>query len=216
MNFDRYCCGADQAKAEIGKIPTAGRVLIMKEYTISMHIVLLGVFACISCGCSSSPVEPPLSSNILMNESFETDHAPLLEGWRFGNPQLAQLVEEAPPDGGNWSLELTSDWAPTTGYVYRPVKNVKSGDIVRLTAFVRGSGRFGGRGIIELTIDPNRYNSNSKSASSADTVWNQISVSDTLKLQTGDTLWVVLSSPVTEIVPYQQEFDLIRLEKITN
>lgn len=187
----------------------------MNRYLHSICIILPGLFACLSNGCSGSLVEPVIVSNILIDESFEKDHTPSLEGWQFGNPQLAQLVNEAPPDGGSWSLELTADWAPTTGYVYRPVAEVKSGDIVRLTAFVRGSGRFGGRGIIILTTDPNRYTSNTKSASSADTVWKQISVTDTLTLQTGDTLWVVLSSPVTEIVPFQQEFDLVRLEKIT-
>jgi len=73
---------------------------------------MLTVFTFIFLECSQ-PMESTDYSNILLNESFEMDQTPSLEGWRFGNPQLAQLVNEAPPGGGNWSLQLTADWAPS-------------------------------------------------------------------------------------------------------
>lgn len=126
------------------------------------------------------------------------------------------MINQAAPNGGNWSLRLTSDWAPTTGFVYTPVNNVKSGDIVKLSAFVRGTGQFGGNGIIMLIEGQNIYSVSSKSISSNDSIWTQISITDTLTLTTNDTLFVVLSSPITEIVPYQQLFDVVRLEKISN
>jgi len=45
-------------------------------------------------------------------------------------------------------------------------------------------------------------------------VWTEISIIDTLALTPNDTLWVILSSPITEIVPFQQLFDVVKLEKI--
>jgi len=47
----------------------------------------------------------------------------------------------------------------------------------------------------------------------SDTVWSQISVTDTLELNANDTLWVVLSSPHTEILLLKGLFDLVKLEK---
>ena len=179
----------------------------------SLLILIVGVFVLV-INCSDSIVESEGDSNLLPNGSFELNNKPSLYGWRVGNIQLAELVNQAAPNGGNWALKLTSDWAPTTGFVYTPITNVDSGDIVRLSAYVRGTGVFGGKGIIRLVIGQDIYSGNSKKASSSDTVWTQISVTDTVNLTMTDTLWVILSSPITEIVPFQQLFDLVKLEKI--
>ncbi|GAB4337097.1 MAG: hypothetical protein Kow0037_19400 [Calditrichia bacterium] len=186
----------------------------MKTNATYFRFVLLVSFTLLFLQCQKSPFESRIDTDYLLNVSFEKDHTPTLAGWRFGNPQLAKLVNDAPPKGGNWSLQLTADWAPTSGFVYRPITNVKSGDIVRLSAFVRATKKFGGKGIIMLNVGPNYYTNNSKSSFSSDTVWNQIFVIDTLKLEPGDTLWVILSATNTEIVPFQQLFDLVQLEKI--
>ena len=178
-----------------------------------IHFYAIAVFLFVGMTCKDSSVQPEVDNNLLANGSFESDHTPTLQGWRLGNPRLAQLINEAPPKGGSWSLKLTSDWAPTTGFVYISVANVSSGDIVTLSAFVRGTCKFGGRGIIELAVGPAMYTQHKKSASSSDTVWNQISVTDTIALAPNDTVWVVLSSPITEMVPFQQMFDLVKLEK---
>ena len=94
----------------------------MKTKAIPIRYVLLAVFAFIAMDCNGSLLESTNDINLLLNESFERNHTPTLEGWRFGNPQLAQLVNEAPPGGGNWSLQLTADWAPTAGFVYNSYK----------------------------------------------------------------------------------------------
>ena len=176
-------------------------------------ILTVGILVLV-INCSESIVESEVDRNLLPNGSFELNNKPSLDGWRLGNQQLAELVNQAAPNGGNWALQLTSDWAPTTGFVYTPVTNVNSGDIVRLSAYVCGTGGFGGKGIIRLVFGQNIYAGNSKDASSSDTVWTQISVTDTVNLTMNDTLWVILSSPITEIVPYQQLFDLVKLEKV--
>jgi len=176
------------------------------------RILFLSILSCTTMSCKHSTTEPIAQSNLIMNSSFELDNTPTLQGWMLGNSHLTKLVNEAPPGGGNWSLQLTSDWAPTTGYVYTSVSNVKSGDILKLSAFVRATGQYGGRGIIELVAGPSFYGQSAKTASSTDTVWTQISLIDTVLLMPNDTLWVVLSSPITELIPFQQRFDLIELE----
>lgn len=188
----------------------------MKAYPIFPAITLITIFIFALVGCDDNPVESTSDENLLSNGSFETNNTPSFEGWRFGNKQLAELVNEAPQDGGNWSLQLTADWVPTTGYVYTQVNNVKTGDIIKLSAYVRATGKFGGKGIIQLSTGTSINPQNIKSAESRDTVWTQISVTDTLSLAKNDTLWVVLSSPATEIAPFQQLFDLVKLEKISN
>lgn len=188
----------------------------MKLMSLSLIFILINTLLYEPINCNPTLIGPPIDNNLLPNGSFEINNIPTLNGWRFGNKQLAKLVNEAPAGGGNWSLELTSDWAPTTGYVYTPVLNVKSGDIVRLSAYVRAYGKFGGRGIIGLSVSPNFSPNYSKSAYSSDSIWNRISVIDTLILTPSDTLWVFLSAPITEIVPFQQLFDLVKLEKISN
>lgn len=188
----------------------------MKTISISVIFIFINILVYEPINCNTTLIEPPINNNLISNGSFETNNIPSLNGWRSGNKQLAKLVNEAPPGGGEWSLQLTSDWAPTTGYVYTPVSNVRSGDIVRLSAYVRTYGKFGGRGIIGLSVGPEFFPNNLKSAFSSDSLWHRVSVTDTLTMTSGDTLWVVLSAPITEIVPFQQLFDLVKLEKISN
>jgi len=178
-------------------------------------IIIFGILSFIAISCNDTIVDPPPISNHIQNGSFENNDIPTLEGWRYGNQQLAELINDAPPNGGSWSLQLTADWAPTTAFVYTPVLNVQSGDIVELSAFVLVKEYLGGSGIIKLVSGPDINAERSKSISSNDSVWTQISLTDTLNLEPNDSLWVVLSAPITEIVPFKQLFDLVKLEKVS-
>ncbi len=106
-------------------------------------------------------------------------------------------------------MQLAADWAPTSGFAFQPVTGLAPGSIVRLSAFVRGVGNYGGCGILLLT-----YHGRTTSARSCDTSWTRVSVVDTLASTEPDTLWVRLSSPITEVVPFLQQFDLVKLDEI--
>jgi len=175
------------------------------NYSIN-DFILITLFTFLLVHCSDSTVESPINNNLLSNGSFEFNGKPTLDGWRFGNEELVESVNEAPPGGGFWSLQLTADWAPTSGFAYILVPEVKNGDIVKLSAFVKTDG---GNASIQLF-----YKDHVKMAITNDTVWTQLSVIDTLSLIQGDTLRVILSSPVTELIEYKQLFDLVRLDKI--
>lgn len=180
------------------------------------------IISLISIQCKETSLEPrketslapTIGRNLLENGSFEVDHGPTLQGWQLGSSQLASLANDAPPGGGNWSLKLTADWAPTMGFAYTSVNHLRSGDIVKLSSFIRGIR--GGAGFIELRVGPSIWNANGKSISSQDILWRKISLTDTLTLGPNDSVWVVLSSGHTEWLAREGLFDLVRLEKMSN
>jgi len=165
--------------------------------------------------CSEKVVAPsqPPTDQLPFEWSFEQDGQPTLEGWRIGNPSLTTLVREPAPGGGEWSLGLAADWAPTTGFIFRPMLGVRNGDILQLSAFVRAFGQSGG-GFIVLSVGPDSRQGRGKWAGSASTSWTQLSVQDTVSLAPGDTVWVTLSSPNTEVAARQGRFDLVELRRI--
>lgn len=180
---------------------------------MTRHVRLTILFLLFLFGaCKESTTGPEISVNLIANGNFETDQTPTLQGWVPGSAQLAELVNEAPQGGGNWALELTADWAPTMGFVYTPVLSVASGDIVELSAFVRAIGQEGG-GSIELRTGESIWTATRSTARTSDTAWTQLTLVDTLNLGLNDTVWVVLSSFETELIPKKGLFDLITLKR---
>jgi hypothetical protein len=182
---------------------------------VRVSIVLLGALClAILAGCGDS-VAPGDSSppNLLSNGDFERDGEATLDGWRVINPSLTSLVDEAAPGGGRWGLQLDADWAPTTGFITANIPDADDGDIYRLSAWVRSVSVDGG-GMIGLVAgsDPGYWGAGSKWAYGSDSEWTQISLVDTVALQTGDSLWVVLSSLHTEVIQRRGQFDRAVLE----
>ena len=163
-----------------------------------------------------SPTQPPVGETIL-EWSFEQDGQPTLDDWRVTNPSLTSLVPEAAPGGGKWSLELTADWAPTTGFVTLPIPGIHDGDVLQLSAFVRAVGPEGG-GLIGLAVGkavgPGYQWHHAKWMGTTSTSWTNLSVQDTVSLSPDDTMWVVLSSPNTEITRRVGRFDRVALTRV--
>jgi hypothetical protein len=183
----------------------------------SPRVLWTVIVAIAAAGCGDSVTSPSRAlPNLLPNGSFEIHGRPTLEGWRAGNPAAAQLIREAPVNGGAWSLELVADWAPTTAYVVTSVPSVRDGDVVRLTARVRAYGPMGGGGLIGLVVAPTApggLGAADSTASTTDTLWTELTVERTLAMAPGDSLWVVLSSFHTEIVAFQGLFDSVTLTR---
>ena len=97
------------------------------------------VLALAQLSCTKSVVRPipPPAEELILDGSFERNGEPTLKGWRITNPSVTTLVRDPAPGGGDWSLALEADWAPTTGYITRPILGVHDGDVLRLSAFVR-------------------------------------------------------------------------------
>lgn len=169
------------------------------------------------CACAENPaaaVNPPPAGNLIPNGSFEKDGQATLDTWQVSNAALASLAPEAAPGGGNWSLRLEADGAPTTSQVRFPVPGLGDGDLVRLSAYVKATGEKGG-GIVGVEVVAGDGTVRQKSfASSQDTQWTQVGVMERLSLVSGDKVWVVLKSPPTELSARSGLFDLVTLERV--
>ena len=161
---------------------------------------------------NSAITSPP--ANLIPNGSFEQDGQATLDTWQVTNSALASLIPQAAPGGGQWSLRLEADGAPTTGQVRFAVPGLADGDVVRLSAYVRASGERGG-GLVGLEVASADGRLRRKSfASSDDAQWTRVGVTETLSLEPGDNVWVVLRSPPTELYARAGLFDLVMLERL--
>ena len=85
---------------------------------------------------------------------------------------------------------------------------------MRLSAYVRACDEQGGGLIgLQVTAADGRLRQESF-ASSENTRWTQVSVTKTLSLEQGDTVWVVLRSPPPELKSRAGLFDLVMLERV--
>jgi len=179
----------------------------MKKFVIRICALFLVV------GCEPISVEiPPYTPVKIENNSFEINGQPMLKGWRFGNVRLAESFYDAPDTGGVWSLKLSADWIPTSGYAYIPVNNIQDGDVIILSCYIKALGPTGG-GSLQLRIGSSLTNSFIKHADCTDTSWTLVSLRDSVALNENDSVWVVLSSFSTEIVPREGLFDFVSLVK---
>jgi len=157
------------------------------------------------------------SSKLVENGSFESeDGQPTLAGWRVQSPMLTSLVEEAPAGGGRWSLKLEADGAPTMGNVSAVIPGVQDGDILRLSAQARATSSNGGA-VIGLVVGPGVEPGQRRQARFASTtgmLWSALSVQATVSVGEGDAVWILLSSPITEMAARSGLFDLITVERL--
>lgn len=152
---------------------------------------------------------PPVGGNLLRNGSFEREGQPTLEGWAVENPMLTSVVRADAPDGGLWALRLQADWAPTTGVVRALVGGFNPGRALRLSAWMRAEGNTGG-GSMYLTTG----SWTSEAVVSDAPAWTQVELIAAPPSAAGDSLWVVLSSLHTEVVPRVGLFDNVTLHEL--
>ena len=142
----------------------------------------------------------------IVNGSFELNDQPSLEGWQnYGG----QSHHEAPPGGGEWSLEISGGcvW----GYVYQNLPHIKNNEIWRLSCWARRIDLFGGGHIAWWIPSKNR---SLKDAWLADSLWSYYSVVDTFLIEETDTIAVLLEGGGGIVGCGGAYFDLVEVEKI--
>lgn len=175
------------------------------------RLLILSLTALCISGCSGKGTGPREGENLLANGSFERNDQPTLDGWTPQMAELVQIVEGAPAGGGKYALRLAADWTPTLGYVTATVPGLHGGDVISLSAYMRAVGPNGG-GTMSLLTGPSRPQpSTQKSITTYDTAWTRLTVTGTLSLTSGDSVWVMLSSLNTEIAQRVCLFDLVEL-----
>ena len=188
-----------------------------KRMTWNFMLMTWVAAASFLASCSSKSTKPVEEENLLSNGSFEVDGEPTLSGWTPANSNLAEVVSQPAPGGGDYSLQLSADWFPTSGFVTSVVPELHDGDIVLLSADVRAVGSSGGGSIGVYAGHPARIvSSHSKTEITYDTSWSLLSLTDTLTLGTSDSVWVKLSSLNTEIEQRIGQFDRVSLVRLDN
>ena len=129
----------------------------------------------------------------VQNPSFEIDDEPTTEGWS-NSCDLGLLVQDAPANGGNWSLGLmpgnTQGCFPS--YYYQTFPSVTDGDLFLLSAWLKSvEGEIGGLYFAKLTAQ-NEIILLDGDTTSAQT-WTALSIEQTIELEQGDTAAIVLT-----------------------
>ncbi len=165
---------------------------------LSLKVSFLLAFVLL-LGCAAAALAQG-APDLISNGSFETLGGPSLAGWEQGNPELTAFASPGAPGGGDWSLQLEVDWAPSTAFVTQRIEGLRDGDIIELRADVKGVGQFGG-GSLSLVVGDAPWSAPAKSAVSSSGTWTTLSVVDTLELDAGDSVWVKLSALPVEVAP---------------
>lgn len=151
------------------------------------------------------------TTNLIQNSSFESNNQPTLQSW-VTDTTLRKFVQDVPPNGGQWSLQLIPGWFPQEGYARTYVSGQSGVGVYQISVWVKSTN--GWRSTIRLGQWAQGTWINSKQISSDSTLWIQYSLIDTLSVQPNDTIAVHLSAGRAEIAKGNVLFDLVRLEKI--
>jgi hypothetical protein len=180
--------------------------------TCCRGITLALAFASAECVDQVTPPEDIQQGGQILSSSFEADGSPTLDGWLAGDPTHTSVVRDAPAGGGSWAAKLVSNGSPTTAYLYVPMTRLRTGDTVRVSCFVKAFDQAGG-GAVELRVGSSLDSPWRKKVVSYDTLWAEVSLTDTVGLEPGQVVWLVLSSLHSEVIPRQGLFDLVSVTR---
>lgn len=190
----------------------------MMKLKIGFYLLLLAAtFSMSSCvGRSVEPSANPIE--LIANTSFEAGGQPSATGWSALHGSLPTLDSnffstDVPPGGGLYSIKLFPGWLPMENAVEYDCAGQPSG-VYKLSAWSKiGWGTRMGISSISLARKSNGIFDRKKLLLS-DSVWTQHALVDTLSLGPSDTLEVILSAGATELVSFEQLFDLVSLTKV--
>lgn len=176
----------------------------MKRILLYNIVILLFILG----GCKDDNPVNPGNNNIIFSSSFEINGNASFDGWNILNNDTINVTfaNDVPSGGGTYSVtlenvntipvQLTRTAAISTGTnVYTLIVNSKYQG-------VGGSFSFGiknqqARNITTIT----------------DSAWKQYTVVDTLTAVQGDSIIVILSGGVGELIPGRTYYDLVTLRE---
>ena len=159
------------------------------------------------------------SNNLIANPSFETiHHQPDYSGWTgtayildsLGNENIP-LIEDAPPGGGSWCVQVAPGWAPWEGFTETMVTGQTGTHNYQLTLWMK---TIHWRGLISLEQWRNGQLIDDKNLSDTSSLWKRESLVNTMMVLPTDTLKIHFSAGYTEMISGQVRFDNVKLEII--
>ena len=173
--------------------------------------VSLSCFLTIIFYSQSFPFSITDTTNLLQNSSFEVNNQPTLQSW-VADTTLRKFVQDVPPNGGQWSLQLSPGWFPQEGYARTYISGQSGVGVYQLTVWIKNMNGF--RSSVRFGQWSQNAWVNFKQIPCDSSTWTQYSLVDTISLQPNDTIAVHLSAGETELAAGYVMFDLVRLEKI--
>jgi hypothetical protein len=161
-----------------------------------------------------------VSSGQIQNGSFENGSNPDLSFWE-GSCSDTQSYNNAPPGGGNWSLQISSWSFPhvNCGKAFQKLPTITNGQTFILSGWAY-SVMSPPNGTPTIGLYFGKINNGIITLQSGDTTssasWTSLSVQSSFSLSTGDTAVVVLyGGNVPQVATGYGYFDLINLQQVT-
>ncbi len=178
---------------------------------LAVAAVLAAVAACQEKSVMNEGLpKPENGGQVLLEESFERDGQPSHEGWEV---PLASFANEAPEDGGQWSLQLEPGWAPDEGYGKICLSDTPGQSKYRLTVWAKDV-HASGRGYVSLGVLSGGEITQERRVFVNSPQWAPVTLEVTLNLQPGEEICIKLSAGMTEVATWQVRFDRVRLERM--
>ena len=176
----------------------------MKAYRLLIALLLLALLQ----GCAKDePVLP--DGNLIYNNSFEFNGIPAFDGWT-GN--LYSFAEDAPDNGGRWSLQLEPAWLPAEGYAETYLMGYQGNFSLKFSCNAKSFYGWPGK-VILLLEDENGHRIILKQIDLNFPEWSNVTAMIDVNLQKNDKLIIHLSAGSTEIATGKVLFDNIFLGK---
>jgi hypothetical protein len=154
----------------------------------------------------------------VLNESFETNGQPSLNHWSISCN--GESFQDAPSGGGSWSLRLeTGNFQGCfPGLGSQIIPEFRSGDIWQVSVWARQNEKKLAQTRVYLKVFDRKGDATILSAETTTSAeWTQLTIVDTLALDEGDSVAIVLDAGSTS-GPQQLEsdsyFDLVAAKKI--
>ena len=183
----------------------------MKCGALNITLMMCFLFTLTNCNSNTNPVIFK-DTNIVINSSFEEDGHPSLNDWIVDSTQVPYFDNDVPPGGGKWSLYLKANWygpLPKTPLYFLPLSSGEH--IINLSVW----GKFKSiRGSVFLLLKNDNKQNVVGQISIENTTWTKYSLIDTVRINSGDSLFVLLFGGGTELVDGSTYFDLVEFRTI--
>ena len=171
------------------------------------------IFSLIFCSCRKEhPLITPVNAhaNLILNGSFENSGFPDLSHWYSDQLMTGDSVNhDAPSGGGQWSLHVEPQWFPQEGYREQAIVAGTGTAIYTLSCSMKNFNNW--TGTMSLRLRRAGITAIMGQISSNDSVWTNVSLTDTVTLLPTDSLLVHLSAGSTELVYGWSAFDKVVL-----
>jgi len=184
----------------------------MKKYLL-LRLLLIVTIAVLTLKCSEdnkSVNPPPPNPNELLNSTFESNGMPDTDGWTLSARPLAEIVEEAPPGGGTYSVRLTAA-TPEGGKAWIIIPAAADKQNYKLSFWAKTNSP---SSLVYFDLLRNGQVESHNELNVRDTVWTQYSVVDTFQVVSGDSIRVIFQERLEQIILRETYFDLCKVETI--